>query len=282
MKITDKIHLLRIDFEVPIAPRQKLLRFVNVLIIFGDKITIVDTGVKGSESTIFDYITGQGRSFFEIKSIILSHAHPDHIGCAARIKELTDCKIVAHELEREWIENIERQNEERPVPGFFTLVDRSVIIDDFLTDGQILKVDEGISLGIIHSPGHSKGSLNIQFIEDKILFTADSIPLKGDIPNYDNFDELMQSIGNIKANTCCNTLLTSWTPPLFNKEEASVLITDGEVYMQQIDAAVCENYTGFESEPFYFCRKTVTRLGLPPFWVNPIVDKAFRSHKRMF
>jgi hypothetical protein len=41
MKFTDKIHLLQIDFEIAITPEKKLTRFVNVIIIFGDKITLV-------------------------------------------------------------------------------------------------------------------------------------------------------------------------------------------------------------------------------------------------
>ena len=49
MKITDQVHLLKIDFEIAISPEKKLPRFVNVIIVFGDKITLVDSGVKGSE-----------------------------------------------------------------------------------------------------------------------------------------------------------------------------------------------------------------------------------------
>ena len=120
MKLTDKIHLLQIDFEISISPEKKLPRFVNVILIFSDKITLIDTGVKGSEIYIFDYIKLQNRDHSEINSIILSHSHPDHIGSAAQIKSLTNCKVYAHKLEKEWIDNIELQNRERPVPGFIT------------------------------------------------------------------------------------------------------------------------------------------------------------------
>ena len=73
-------------------------------------------------------------------------------------------------------------------------------------------------------------------------------------------------------------LLTSWTPPLSSFSGINKLIIDGEEYMKKIDKAVKENYAGDEPEPFMFCRKTIERLGLPPFFVNPIVDKAFKSH----
>jgi glyoxylase-like metal-dependent hydrolase (beta-lactamase superfamily II) len=278
MELTEKLHLLKIDFEIAISTEKKLPRFVNVLIIFGDRITLIDTGVKGSEEKIFAYIEENGRNLSEIGTIILSHSHPDHIGSAARIKELTGCEVFAHRGDSAWIENIETQNEERPVPGFFNLVDRPVKVDRLLSGGQILKADDDVTLKIIHAPGHSKGSLNILFIEDRILFTADSIPLKNDIPNYDNYFALMKSLREIKTNGDYDMLLTSWTPPLTNSLEIKTLIDEGEHYMLRLDETVKKTYAGKESEPLLFCRTTLQQLGLPPFLVGPVVDKAFRSH----
>lgn len=278
MKLTDKIHLLRIDFEITLAPDKKIPRFVNVVLILGDGITLIDTGVKGSETIIFDYLKKQNRDSSEIDTIILSHSHPDHIGSAAIIKELTDCKVFAHELEKEWIENIDLQSKQRPVPGFYNLVDKSVIIDEFISDNQIMKIQERLSIKFIKSSGHSKGSLNMIFEEDKILFTADSIPLKNDIPNYDNYSELMVSLESIKKYTGFKTLLTSWTPPLTAKKEIEKLISEGEEYMKRIDSVVKDCYKDKNTNTLDYCKIVVNKLGLPPFFVNPIVDKAFKSH----
>ena len=278
MKLTDKIHLLQIDFEIALSPEKKIPRFVNVLFVFGDKITLIDTGVKGSERSIFDYIQGQNREVAEIDRIILSHSHPDHIGSAAKIKELTDCKVLSHRLEKEWIENIDLQNNQRPVPGFYNLVDKPVLVDEFITDNQIIKIQDGMTLQFIKSSGHSKGSINVLFQEDKLLFTADSIPLKNDIPNYDNYLELMESLARIKKNSGFDILLTSWTPPLMDKNKIDELIQEGEEYMKRIDSAVKENYQDRSIDSLDNCKKTVELLGLPPFLVNPIVDKAFKSH----
>ena len=278
MKLADKIHLLKIDFEIAISPEKKLPRFVNVLIIFGSQITLIDTGVKGSEERIFSYIRECGRNISEIKTVILSHAHPDHIGSAAKIKELTGCQILAHRDETSWIEDLEIQNRERPVPGFFKLVDKPVNVDSKLSGGEVVKADGDITLKMIHSPGHSKGSVNILFIEDRILFTADSIPLKDDIPNYDNYFALMKSLGEIKGCDDHDILLTSWTPPLTDSLEIKKLIEEGESYMLKLDEVVKRTYAGEELEPMSFCSRAIHQLGLPPFLVNPVVDRAFRSH----
>lgn len=278
MKIKGNIHLLKIDFNIQLSPEKVLPRFVNVMLIFGEKITLVDTGVKGSEEKIFAYIAENGRSFSEIETVILSHSHPDHIGSTARIKELTGCKILAHPAEKIWIENIDIQQKERPVPGFSNLVDRSVLIDEFLEDGQVLDFGSNQTVKIIHSPGHSAGSVNLFFQNEKVLFTADSIPLKGDIPNYDNARQLLDSLHYIENNSEYEILLSSWTPAFSNAIEIKKLLAEGRSWIEMIDIAVKVNYIGTESEPLAFCLATVNQLGLPPFLVNPIVDRSFRSH----
>ncbi|MFH1078902.1 MAG: MBL fold metallo-hydrolase [Pseudomonadota bacterium] len=279
MRLTEKIHLLPLDFEIKLNPHTKIKRFVNCLIIFGKKITLIDTGVKGSEANIFNYIKENDREIADIETVILSHSHPDHIGSAAKIRKITGCQVLAHESEKSWIENIEKQMKERPVPGFFDLVDESVRIDKYLVHGQEVKADENISLKIIHSPGHSKGSVNILFREDKILFTADSIPVKNDIPNYDNYNDLIKSLNCIKTSHNYSILLTSWTPPLTSQKEIKRILDEGESYLKVLDETIKNIYIGEESEALQFCRKAIFKLKLPEFYVNPIVDKAFKGHK---
>ena len=102
MQITQSLHQLKIDFNIQ-APGKTIPRFVNVLIILGGKITLTDTGVKGSEEKIFKYIQQNGSSYNDIETVILS----DHIGSAAKIKELTGCQVLSHPKEQKWIENID-------------------------------------------------------------------------------------------------------------------------------------------------------------------------------
>lgn len=280
MKLTEKIHLLQIDFEISVSPGKKLSRFVNVILIFSDTITLIDTGVKGSERYILDYIKQQNREYSGIESIILSHSHPDHIGSAADLKAFTNCKVYAHESEKEWIENIEVQNQNRPVPGFFNLVEKSVSIDEFVVGGQEISLDEGLTLKIIESPGHSRGSLNILFKEDRILFAADSIPLKNDIPNYDDYWNLIESLEAINNSKDYDILLTSWTPPIFDSNEMQRLIIEGKDYIQKIDSTVKDCYGTNLKNSLEECKLVIEKLGLTAFLANPITDRAFQSHLR--
>jgi len=185
---------------------------------------------------------------------------------------------MAHEAEKDWMEDIELQQKQRPVPGFQNLVDESVSIDDFVEHDQILKLDADLTVRISHSPGHSRGSLNIQFIEDKLLFTADSIPVMNDIPNYEDYWDLIKSLRAIQGNTDFDILITSWTSPLGEKDKIIHLLKDAERYLRQLDDSVQHIYTGTEKNPLQFCSKVIKELELPEFYINPIVDKAFRTH----
>jgi len=131
------------------------------------KITLIDTGVKGSDKRIAGYIENKNRRLSELETIILSHSHPDHIGSASMLKRKTGCKVMAHKNEISRTRDPELQNRERPVPGFFNLVDEPVEPDGLLANGAILKADDSITIEIIHSPGHSPGSLNLLFRENR-------------------------------------------------------------------------------------------------------------------
>lgn len=118
MKICENVYQIKIDFYV--TPEIK--RYVYVYLITGKNCYLIDAGVAGSETVISRYMEELGRSITEIEAIFLTHVHPDHMGGAAEIKRLSGCEVYASQLEKEWIENIETQARERPIPNFYTLV----------------------------------------------------------------------------------------------------------------------------------------------------------------
>ena len=117
MKLTEHIHALKIPFQIPLGPGKTLDRFVYVYLVQGAEICLIDSGVKGSEEIIFNYLKDIGRKPEEISLLLLTHAHPDHIGSARTIKQATGCTVAAHPDAQAWIEDTELQFRERPVPG---------------------------------------------------------------------------------------------------------------------------------------------------------------------
>lgn len=278
MQLTEKIHLLRHNFEIKLEDGTKIPRFVNSLVILGDEITLVDTGVKDSWKDILQYLKFRDRHPDEIKTIILSHSHPDHIGSASKLKEMTGCKVLAHADEKDWIEDIDKQYNRRPVPGFCDLVDKPVAIDSFVEHNQVLKLAEGLTIKIFHRPGHSKGLINLLFVEDSILFTADSILLKNSLPNYEDYRYLKDSLFKIRNQKNIRVLLSSWASPFLDKEQIENLFVEAEDYLKQIDKFVHINYTGGVEKILEHCARVIKDLNLPDAYVNTIVDRAFRSH----
>jgi glyoxylase-like metal-dependent hydrolase (beta-lactamase superfamily II) len=280
MQITKHIHTIKIPFQIAIAPGIKVDRFVYVYLIYGKKIYLIDTGVATSEKIIFDYIRKTGRNPEDISLIVLTHSHPDHIGAAHEIQRATGCTVAAHYGERSWIEDVELQHRERPVPGFHSLVGGSVMIDRILENGDILDLD-GIRLEVFHTPGHSRGSISLLLPEDGALFTGDSIPLAKDLPIYDDVLESVRSIKKIKAIDGIEFLLSSWDDPK-KGINAYQIMDEALSYLARIHEAV----TGVDNndlshDPMELCRLVLRKLKMPEMTANPLIARSFEAHRKV-
>ena len=158
MQVSEHVHALRIPFTIT-TEMGTVDRFVYTFIVYGSTICLIDTGVASSQQLIFDYIRRTGRKPEEISTIILTHSHPDHIGSAKTIKELTGCKIMAHSGEIDMIQDVDKQFAKRPVPGFYSLVGGSVAVDRILEEGDKIDLGDNLFLSVIHTPGHSEGQI---------------------------------------------------------------------------------------------------------------------------
>jgi glyoxylase-like metal-dependent hydrolase (beta-lactamase superfamily II) len=278
MQVTERIHAIKIPFEIPVSPEMTVDRFAFVYLIFGDSIHLIDSGVAGAESIIWEYIKKQGREPKEVSTLILTHSHPDHIGAAKSIKNQTGCNIFAHPYEQEWIEDTEQQFKNRPVPGFQTLVEGSVKVDKLIENEEVLKLEKDIICKIIHTPGHSQGSISLLFEKDKSLFTADALVYPGDIPIYEDITKCIELIGTLKKIKNVENLLSSWEPPIQGQEKISKRMDESIAYLKRIHTAVINNSSNEKQQNIMeLCQKVVSELGLPPFAANPLVAKAFAS-----
>lgn len=281
MQITPAIHALRHPFQVPVAPGIALDRFVYSYLITGETITLIDTGVAGCETRIFEYIRSIGRDPSEISLIILTHSHPDHIGAARAIREATGCSVAAHPAERAWIEDVERQNRERPVPGFATLVGGPVPLDFELDGGVTIDIDGTgeYELEVMHTPGHSAGSISLFLPGNGALFSGDVIPVAGDLPVYDDALGSVRSIRLLRGVRSIRVLLSSWDEPRYG-EAAYGQMDLALKYLRKIHAAVIASAGDGNPDPMELTRRAVTTLGLPPQAVNPLLARTFAANLR--
>jgi glyoxylase-like metal-dependent hydrolase (beta-lactamase superfamily II) len=280
MQITKQIHAIKVPFSVTNDQGMTIERFVYSYVVKGEKICLIDSGISGSENIIYEYLENIGINPDEISMMILTHSHPDHIGSAPSIKARTGCKVAAHRAEKPWIENIELQFHERPLPNFYKLVEGSVQIDIILDDGNMIDLGDNTHIKVIHTPGHSKGSITLYLSCDGVLITGDSIPLKGDLPIYEDVNDSIESIEKLMMIDGVQTLLASWDDPRRN-EAAYETMTQGISYLKQIHETVHEVFnkkSEVVKDPLEFTKLVLKELGLPEMVANPIIVRSFKSN----
>jgi len=281
MQVSPHIHAVNIPFEIPVAPGVRVARSVSSYIVFGDGIALIDSGVSGAEAILFEYVRKSGRDPREISTLVLTHSHPDHVGSARAIREAVGCEVWAHAGEKDWIEDTERQLRERPVPGFHDLVGGPVPVGRVLADGERIELAGSIRCRVIHTPGHSAGSISLFCKEEKALFSGDAIPLPGDMPIYDDIGECMASAEKLGRCGEVETLLSYWEAPVLGRKAVAERMEAGLAYLRRIHEAVLKTANAGLEDPMELCRHVVRELGLPPAAANPLTARAFASSLKM-
>ncbi|MEM3693350.1 MAG: MBL fold metallo-hydrolase [Candidatus Bathyarchaeia archaeon] len=152
--------------------------FTGVGIIFGEgRIALVDAGTKGSlKGFIFPYLKALGRHPEEIDLAIITHEHGDHFGGLPELREVSKAKVAAHEATKRRLGN-----------G----------VDMILRDGERLKAGK-LELQVLHTPGHSEGSICLYEASLRLLFTGDSVQGNGTIIQgiaiYTDWDAYLRSM----------------------------------------------------------------------------------------
>ena len=74
--------------------------FANAFLIEADDgLTLIDAGFPRKEAVVFGAIRGLGRSPTQLKQLMFTHGHPDHIGSAAAIVRETGARTYMHALD---------------------------------------------------------------------------------------------------------------------------------------------------------------------------------------
>lgn len=154
--------------RIPILP----FGMVNCFLIQeAEGCILVDTGLPGSESKIKKALNKCGLSFKDIKLIVITHAHVDHAGSAACLRELSGAPIVAHEGD------LKHYTREVPMTfcptGWFSHVFKATGLilqpytgfrpDILLVNDEAMDISRfGIHGTVKHTPGHTPGSITVE------------------------------------------------------------------------------------------------------------------------
>ncbi len=104
-----------------------------------------------------------------LKQIIVTHAHIDHVGGALKLKRLTGAPILMNERDLPLLKMMDMQ------AGWLGISTPEVAAPDTsLEDGLVVGLSE-IPAQVIHTPGHTEGSVCLHFAEEKLLLAGDTL-----------------------------------------------------------------------------------------------------------
>ncbi len=138
--------------------------FANCALLVDDRLLLIDTGGDGTAKDILSYLERVRCKPTDISTIIITHTHPDHVGGLAVMKDRTGGKVASHRVEADYIAR------KKPYPGPPGPQRHTPVgVDILLDDGQRF---EGML--VLHTPGHTPGSLSLLDEGRKLLIAGDA------------------------------------------------------------------------------------------------------------
>jgi glyoxylase-like metal-dependent hydrolase (beta-lactamase superfamily II) len=161
---------------------------VNVYLIEdGRGITLIDAGIPGQWSDLMTELDDMGRSPDDIRGIVLTHADSDHLGFAERLRTEHGVSVFVHEADADQATGeVKKKNPPwgrvkiGPLLSFLWYAGRrgGMKVDPV---GEVTEVVDGETLDlpgdprIIHTPGHSPGSIAVYSAAVDSLFVGDAM-----------------------------------------------------------------------------------------------------------
>jgi hydroxyacylglutathione hydrolase len=153
--------------------------------------TVIDAGTGLAFTRLMDFLKIMGRKLDDFDWVVNTHAHFDHVGGDGYF---FNAKIAIHEADAAVLE---KGDQELSFADFFDADMKPHKVERRLKDG-----DEISGLRVVHTPGHSPGSICLYDEKNKILFSGDTVFSDGlgrtDLPGGSE-EELKKSIQKIKA-----------------------------------------------------------------------------------
>jgi glyoxylase-like metal-dependent hydrolase (beta-lactamase superfamily II) len=172
---------------IELLPRLRLIRFpVGHAYLWHDPdgLTLIDTGLPGSAPLIADAICRSGYQPADLRRVVLTHFHRDHVGAAADIAGWGEVEVIAHGADVPFIRAgavgpaPDLADWERPIYDqvMSQAAAQPVVpprIDREIGDGDELGFGDGAVAVAV--PGHTPGSVAIYLPRHKVLFTGDTV-----------------------------------------------------------------------------------------------------------
>jgi glyoxylase-like metal-dependent hydrolase (beta-lactamase superfamily II) len=252
--------------------------FCNTLVLLGDDLVVVDPGC--SIESLRRFLSSHNRELRNVRTVILSHIHPDHITHAARLNRLSGCRIAANEITAPLFNEKERMKEflgfhkANPVRApWENLINERMYgafdegrVDEVLKEGDRFQLDD-ITFRVVMTPGHLPDHMCLEIIEHNLLFASDLDctefgPFYGH-PNS-SITDFKESIVKVQ-NGCYGAIISGHlNEPLLRNYKSAL-----EAYSRQFDIRDDLVYSAIEAGADSLDRITMTPIVYPSL-TNPV------------
>jgi hydroxyacylglutathione hydrolase len=158
-------------------------------------LVVVDTGLPSSEKRILKAISSLGKKPTDVKLILLTHRHLDHIGSAAALKRETSAVLAAHAFEKPYVAGTLVIITPRAWSVYGRIARRALAVAsstmkllrlikyhpvhvDEAADEESVLEPVGLDGSIVWTPGHTKGSVSLFLNESKVAIVGDLLTSK--------------------------------------------------------------------------------------------------------
>ena len=142
----------------------------NIYLLLDEKTVLIDAGTGENMGIVRERLSKMGVSVKDIDLLINTHGHYDHAGGDSYFWA-EGCPIACHELE---VEMIETGDPDLTASSLFGRRMKGVRISRKLREGDLIELGRG-RLRILHTPGHTAGSISLFEEEERVLFCGDLI-----------------------------------------------------------------------------------------------------------
>jgi len=192
------------------------LRWSNAYLLVEEEgdLTLIDAGGPGDHRRILGYIGRIGRNPSELARIVLTHSHPDHTGTLKELLQRAGATIAIHRGDtREGAKAGDFRlyyPAQPPIFGWDLPFLRRMPAHQFLEDGQVMPVLGGLQ--VVHSPGHTPGSICLYLPNQGVLFTGDTLLSDGQwfrrpVPfpgtNFPQYRASVERLAQLPFETAC-------------------------------------------------------------------------------